>query len=194
MEDSTVQKVTFAAAFVAAALAGTSLAWAHHQHSIAQFNSEGDFGWFGDDFGFSAATLNGTYILEGHGSVTNGTSPGEVTVLGTLTFDGVSVVGGNLVVTIAAGGGQFSCTDTFTTGSYTITTSTSAPGLGTMTLPGTAGSFNFALLVPRAAGVTADVIESDNGGFVAGSMLCGATPASMAFTGHLRAVPSGNFF
>ena len=62
--------------------------------------------------------------------------------------------------------GQFSCSDSFTTGGTYTLTGTSAPGLGTMVVPMVGGSpippstsvVNFALLVPPSEGVTADVI------------------------------------
>ena len=77
----------------------------------------------GDDGGgdtFSAATLNGTYVFEASGFADDG-KVGEVAVLGTLTFDGVGAVTGNLILT-RGDNAQNSCADTFTTGgTYSFT-------------------------------------------------------------------------
>lgn len=172
-------------AALAALLIGTSPGFAHRDHSVADWGS--GTGWSGDG-GFSAATLTGTYVFQASGFADH-SGPGQVSILGTLTFDGVSAVTGNLIVT-AANSGQFSCADTFTTGgSYTITASSTAPGLGTMVIPLTTGSINFALLVPRSFGNQANVLESDNGA-LSGVSACGLTLNSMALKGDLKWLPS----
>jgi len=105
----------------------------------------------GDDGVFSLATLNGTYIFTASGSLNNGAAA-TADILGTLTFDGLGGVIGNLTMT-AVDGGQFSCNNTFTVGgTYTLPTPVSGPGLGTMILPMTTGSINFNLLVPSTEG------------------------------------------
>ena len=142
----------------------------------------------GDDGTFSAATLNGTYIFEANGFMNDGT-PGSVALLGTLTFDGVGVVSGNLTMT-AGDGGQFSCANTFTTGSFTLPTPVSGPGLGTLVIPAGAGAINFNLIVPSPEGKRAEAIDSENGTPTA--VICGA-PAltSMVLKGHLTRVADG---
>jgi hypothetical protein len=207
-EDQIVKKALLAAAAISMAAAGIP-AWARH-HSISEFNDGANFGWPGEGGGFSAATLSGTYIFEAQG---NANGAGSVAIVGTLVFDGVGTVTGNLVVTSAIAGQQVSCADTFpaaltveegpaaiagstsgASGTYTITPSSTAPGLGTMTIPVGSGLLNFALLVPRAWGVVADVIENDNGSLMAGSVCTGGTAlTSLALVGHLRAVPTGDW-
>lgn len=143
----------------------------------------------GDDGTFSAATLNGTYIFEANGFMNDGT-PGSVALLGTLTFDGIGVVGGNLTMT-AGDGGQFSCPNTFATGAFTLPTPVSGPGLGTLVIPAGTGAINFNLIVPSTEGKSADVIDSENGPPTA--VMCGA-PAltSMVLKGHLTRVGGGD--
>ncbi len=181
-------------AMLAVLLMGTSSAFAdHHSHSHGvTVWGHGD-GWSGDG-GFSAATLNGTYVFEASGFA-NHAGPGQVSLLGTLTFDGVSAVTGNFIVT-AVDGGQFSCPDTFTTGgSYTVAASSTAPGLGTLILPfsggSNTGSINFGLLVARSDGNQADALETDTGS-LSGVSICGLTITSMVLKGTLKAVPCNN--
>lgn len=145
----------------------------------------------GDDGPFSPATLNGTYIFEASGFMNDG-APGSAVVLGTLTFDGVSAVTGNLTVT-AGDSGQWSCADTFTAGgSYTLPTPASGPGLGTLVIPGAGGgSINFNLLVPSTEGKSADAVGSDNS--APSAILCPTMPGltSMVLKGHLTRVGEG---
>ena len=156
--------------------------------------------WEGDDQGgsdgsFSAATLTGTYEFEASGFADDG-KPGEVTVLGTLAFDGTSAVTGNLIFT-RGDTAQWSCADAFTTGTYTVTPGTTAPGLGTLQFPltggGNAGVINFGLLVPSAEGKKAQVIETDSGNFgqttppIPALTICGAPNiTSMVLKGSLH--------
>jgi len=119
-----------------------------HSHSVTSWGSDSGEG---DDGVFSLATLNGTYIFTASGSLNNGAAA-TADILGTLTFDGLGGVIGNLTMT-AVDGGQFSCNNTFTVGgTYTLPTPVSGPGLGTMILPMTTGSINFNLLVPSTEG------------------------------------------
>jgi hypothetical protein len=178
-------------AVMALALVTATPAFAGHhsgkQHSTTHWGSESDEG---DDGAFSAATLNGTYIFRASGFVSNG-APGSAAILGTLTFDGVGGVTGNLTMT-TADGGQFSCNNTFTTGgTYTLPAPASGPGLGTLVLPMTTGSINFDLLVPSTEGKSADAIQSDNAALLAGTTFCSAIPTTMALSGHLTRVHDG---
>jgi len=115
--------------------------------------------------GFSAGTLNGTYLFEASGFGNDG-SPGEVGVLGTLTFDGTSAVKGDLTLSLADTSLGDTCNDTFTNGSYTVT-GTSAPADGTMILPMSStatpptDSLTFALEIPSQSGKGAAVLETD---------------------------------
>jgi hypothetical protein len=175
---------------VALALASTPPAFAHggRSHSTSGWANWGDWG----DWGFSTATLSGSYVFEASGFADDG-KPGEVAVLGTLTFDGTSSVTGNLIFT-RGDNSQYSCADSFTSpaGTYSITSSNSAPGLYSMTIPlagtGNTGSINFGLLVPSPNGKSAQVIETDNGSLPS-VQICG-TPGitSMVLKGHLHAL------
>jgi hypothetical protein len=140
----------------------------------------------GDDGQFSPATLTGTYLFQASGFMNDG-APGSAAVLGTLTFDGVGAVTGNLTIT-AGDTGQWSCADTFTTGTFTLPTPTSGPGLGTLVIPTSTGVIDFNLLVPSPDGSKAQVIESDNGAPTA--ILCSGVPAltSLVMTGHLTRI------
>jgi hypothetical protein len=141
-----------------------------------------------DDGTFSAATLNGTYIFEANGFMNDGT-PGAVAVLGTLTFDGLGGVGGNLTMT-AGDGGQFSCANTFTTGTYTLPAPVSGPGLGTLVIPAGTGVINFNLIVPSSEGKRAEAIDSENTKPTA--VICTAPAlSSMVLKGHLTRVGEG---
>jgi hypothetical protein len=179
-------------------IAGVALALMTATPAFAAHHSTGSGGtakWGsdhseGDDGSFSAATLNGTYIFEASGFMDDG-APGSVGVLGTLTFDGVSAVSGNLTVT-AGDTGQWSCNDTFTTGTYTLPAPISGPGLGSMVLPGAvSGVINFNLLVPSPDGSKADVVESENG--APSAILCTGVPAlkAMVLKGHLTRIGEG---
>jgi len=161
----------------------------HHHSGSGGMSKWGHDSGEGDDGSFSAATLNGSYLFEGNGFMNDG-SAGSVAVLGTLAFDGVGVVTGNLTMT-AGDGGQFSCANTFTTGTYTLPTPVSGPGLGTLVIPAGTGVINFNLLVPSAEGRSADAIDSENGPPTA--ILCGA-PAltSMVLKGHLTRLGEGS--
>lgn len=148
----------------------------------------GNATWEGDDGVFSAATLTGTYIFEANGFMNDG-FVGSVAVLGTLTFDGVGAVSGNLTMT-AGDGGQFSCSNTFTNGTYTLPAPVSGPGLGTLVIPSGSGVINFNLIVPSTEGKRADAIDSENAKPTA--TICTA-PAltSMVLKGHLTRVDDG---
>jgi hypothetical protein len=103
---------------------------------------------------------------------------GSVGVLGTLTFDGIGAVSGNLTIT-AGDTGQWSCADTFTTGTYTLPAPLSGPGLGTLVIPGAvSGVINFNLVVPSPEGKKAEAVESDNG--PPSAILCTGVPALKA--------------
>jgi hypothetical protein len=168
--------------------ASPALAGRARTHSLSDWSDDDG----GGDNTFSVATLNGTYVLEASGFADDGKT-GEVAVLGTLTFDGVSAVAGNLIFT-RGDNAQFSCNDTFTTGTYSIT-STSAPGLYNMMIPLTGGSntgaINFGLLVPDTSGDRVRAIETDNGALV-GLTICGAPGVtSLVLKGTLRALNTG---
>jgi hypothetical protein len=178
---------------LALALATASPAFAGHHgrghHSVSNWEG-GDGG--GGDGTFSAATLNGTYVFEGTGFADDG-APGEVSVLGTLSFDGSSVVSGNLIFT-RADKSQLSCNDTFgpsplTPGSYSLQ-SAGPPGTYSMQIPlasPSTGSLNFGILVPSPDGKRGDVIETDNGSLTA--MICDNTALkSMVLKGHLKRI------
>jgi hypothetical protein len=160
---------------------------AKHSHSVTSWGSESGEG---DDGVFSLATLNGTYVFKASGTLNNGAAA-TADILGTLTFDGLGGVIGNLTMT-AADGGQFSCNNTFTVGgTYTLPAPVSGPGLGTLVLPLTTGSINFNLVVPSNDGKSADAIQSDTGSLVAGTTFCTTTPTTMALRGHLTRVDGG---
>ena|SRR5207245_5623646 len=169
-------------------LLAASPAWAGHRtHSLSDWSDDDGDG----DNTLSVATLNGTYVFEASGFADDG-KIGEVAVLGTLTFDGVSAVSGNLIFT-RGDNAQFSCNDTFTTGTYSIT-STGAPGFYDMMIPLTGGSntgaINFGLLVPDTNGDSARAIQTDNGALV-GLTICGAPGVtSLVLKGTLRALVS----
>jgi hypothetical protein len=174
---------------MALALMTSTPAFAGHHHTgsggTAHWASESSEG---DDGTFSAATLNGTYIFEANGFMNDGT-PGSVALLGTLTFDGVGAVSGNLTMT-AGDGGQFSCSNTFTGGTYTLPTPVSGPGLGTLVIPATSGVINFNLLVPSPEGKRAEAIDSENTKPTA--VICTAPAlSSMVLKGHLTRVGDG---
>ena len=157
---------------------------AKHSHSVTSWGSESGEG---DDGVFSLASLNGTYIFKASGSLNNGAAA-TADILGTLTFDGLGGVIGNLTMT-AADGGQFSCNNTFTAGgTYTLPAPVSGPGLATLVLPLTTGSINFNLVVPSTDGKSADAIQSDNSTLLAGTTFCTTTPTTMALKGHLTRV------
>ena len=71
---------------------------AKHSHSVTSWGSESGEG---DDGVFSLASLNGTYIFKASGSLNNGAAA-TADILGTLTFDGLGGVIGNLTMTAAA--------------------------------------------------------------------------------------------
>jgi hypothetical protein len=145
----------------------------------------------GDDGSFSAATLKGTYIFNASGFMDDG-AVGSVGVLGTLTFDGIGAVSGNLTIT-AGDTGQWSCADTFTTGTYTLPAPLSGPGLGTLVIPeAVSGVINFNLVVPSPEGKKAEAVESDNG--PPSAILCTGVPAlkAMVLKGNLSRVGAGH--
>ncbi|HVC43964.1 MAG TPA: hypothetical protein VND20_04045 [Candidatus Binataceae bacterium] len=162
---------------------------AHHRTGSGGMAQWGSDSQEGDDGSFSPATLTGTYIFEANGFMNDG-AQGSAAVLGTLTFDGVGVVSGNLTIT-AGDTGQWSCADTFTAGSYTLPTPVSGPGLGTLVIPAVTGSINFNLIVPSPDGSSAHVIDSVNG--PPSAILCTGVPAltSLVLTGHLSRVSGG---
>lgn len=171
-------------------LLAASPVWAGRPaHSLSDWSDDGG----PDDPTFSTQTLAQTYVFDAHGFADDGKA-GEVAVLGTLTFDGTSAVSGNLIFT-RGDNAQFSCNDTFTTGTYSIT-QTSAPGLYNMTIPLTGGSstgsINFGLLVPDPDGDVAQAIETDNGSIVGLKICGGANIVSMVLKGTLRALDSGD--
>ncbi len=158
------------------AVALPSVARARH-HSVTH--------WSDDDGGgsFSAATLTGTYVFEVNGFADDG-KPGEVAVLGTLTFDGTSAVTGNLILS-HGNNSQDACNDTFTTGTYSLT-SAGPPGFYAMKIPMNSGSINFGLLVPRADGNKALAIEADAGALSVNPCSTSSTIVSMSLKGKLR--------
>jgi hypothetical protein len=168
------------------AMASPALAGGRH-HSVTRWGDGGDDGGGGDTF--SAATLNGTYVFEASGFADDG-KVGEVAVLGTLTFDGVGAVAGNLIVT-HGNSSQNSCNDTFTGGTYSLTGGPGAPGLYTMQIPLSTGVINFGLLVPSAEGRGALAIESDNGALVSVTACGSLGITSMSLKGKLRPLDGG---
>jgi hypothetical protein len=105
------------AAVTLALMTATPTFAAHRHTGSGGFANWGSDHSEGDDASFSAATLTGIYLFEASGFMDDG-APGSVGVLGTLTFDGVSAVSGNLTLT-AGDTGQWSCGGTFTNGTYT---------------------------------------------------------------------------
>ena len=176
--------MAFALALASPALAGT------RHHSVSHWSDDGGDG--GGEDTFSAATLNGTYVFEASGFADDGKA-GEVAVLGTLTFDGVSAVTGNLILT-RGDNAQNSCNDTFTTGgTYSFTGAPGTPGFFTMQIPATSGSINFGLLVPSTEGNKALAIESDNTTPLS-ITVCGAPViVSMVLKGKLHRIDDGGF-
>lgn len=167
--------------------ASPALAGHSRTHSLSEWSDES-----GGDDTFSAATLNGTYVFQASGFADDGKT-GEVAVLGTLTFDGVGAVSGNLLFT-RGDNAQASCNDTFTTGTYSIT-SAAGPGLFNMMIPLTggssAGSINFGLLVPSPDGNRAQAIQNDNGTLM-GLTICSAPGiTSLVLKGSLKALGDG---
>ena len=182
-----MKRIWLAAMALVLTVGSPALAHARH-HSVTH--------WSDDDEGgggtFSAATLNGTYIFEGSGFADDGKA-GEVAVLGTLTFDGVSAVAGNLILT-HGNSSQNSCNDTFTTGTYSFTGGSSAPGQFTMQIPFSTGNVNFGLLVPDPEGGKALAIESDNGTLVSVTVCGSAGITSMSLKGKLKRLDDGDGF
>ena len=202
-----IQKTWIAGLALAVATASPALA-GHHggkSHSTSSWGDEGD----GDD-SFSVGTLNGTFVFQASGFADDGKA-GEVSVLGTLTFDGAGgVPNGNLIVT-HGNSVQASCSDTFDiagagglpigNGTYTFNNPGGTPGLFSMVLPlvpnpaatppvVNSGSLNFGILVPSADGHHGKVIETDNG-TLAGVSICGVSISSMDLTGSLKALNGG---
>jgi hypothetical protein len=190
-------------------IAGLALALATASPAVAarhgsDHHSTSEWGNCDSGGSFSTATLSGTYEFEGTGFADDG-APGQVSILGTLTFDGTSVVSGNLIFT-RADKTQLSCNDTFgpsplTPGSYSL--SSSGPvGLYTMTIPlvadtsasppanASSGTINFGILVPSPDGKGGNVIETDSGSLTA--TICDNTVIkSIVLRGHLRQLQSG---
>jgi len=169
-------------------------------HSTSSWNCHGGGGGV-----FSLATLNGQYEFEATGFADDG-KPGEVTVLGTLTFDGNgNVSNGNLILT-HADSVQASCADSFDiggaggaptgNGTYTFNNPGSSPGLFSMVLPlvpnasatppvVNAGSLNFGILVASPDGKKGKVIETDNG-TLSGVTVCGTPITALSLKGNLK--------
>jgi hypothetical protein len=172
----------------------TTPAFAHGRpHGISGWADFGSWGWVWDwSPPFSAATLNGTYVFEASGFADDG-KPGQVSVLGTLNFDGTSTVTGSLILT-RGDTAQYSCSDTLagsTSGTYSFTSSNPnvAPGSYTMQIPlsgtGNSGTINFGVLVPKPDGSSARVIETDTGALTLG--ICGTpTIVSLVLKGTLQ--------
>jgi hypothetical protein len=202
-----IQKTWIAGLALALATASPALAGRHTStHSTSSW--EEDEG--GGDNSFSVGTLNGTYVFEASGFADDG-KVGEVSVLGTLTFDGAGgVPNGNLIVT-HGNSVQSSCSDTFDiggaggfptgNGSYTFNNPGVSPGLFSMVLPlvpnpaatppvVNSGSLNFGILVPNADGGHGQVIETDNGS-LSGVSICGTAITSMDLKGSLKALGDG---
>jgi hypothetical protein len=179
-----MKKIWLAGMALALAVGSPARAGTRH-HSISHWSDDGGDG--GDSF--SASTLNGTYVFEASGFADDGKT-GEVAVLGTLTFDGISAVAGNLILT-RGDNAQNSCADTFTGGTYSFTGGPGAPGLFAMQIPMTTGSINFGLLVPSLEGGEALAIESDNG-LLVGVVVCSSPGiTSMVLKGKLRRLDDG---
>ena len=179
-----MKRIWLAGMALALAVGSPALAFARH-HSVTKWDDGGGAG----GGSFSAATLNGTYIFQGSGFADDGKA-GEVAVLGTLTFDGVSAVAGNLILT-HGDSSQNSCNDTFTAGTYSFTGGSGAPGQFTMQIPFSTGNINFGLLVPDPEGHSALAIQSDNG-TLAGVTVCGsASITSMSLKGKLKRLDEG---
>lgn len=171
---------------MAFALAVASPALAGGRHHVTHWSDVGG----GDDGGgsFSAATLNGTYVFEASGFADDGKA-GEVAVLGTLTFDGVGVVTGNLIFT-HGNSSQDSCNDTFTTGTYSLADA-GPPGRFAMSIPLNTGTINFGLLVPGPDGNKALAIQTDAGALSVKPCASSTTITSMSLTGKLRLLEEG---
>ncbi len=181
-----MKKILVAGMALVLAVASPALAARRH-HSVTHWSDDGD-----DDGGgtFSTATLTGTYVFAASGFADDG-KPGEVDVLGTLTFDGTSAVTGNLILS-HGNSSQDSCNDTFTTGTYSLTDA-GPPGLYTMKIPLNSGSINFGLLVPREEGSKALAIESDAGALNVKPCSTSSTIVSMSLKGKLHRLDDGGF-
>ncbi len=177
-------------------------------HSTSSWETDGD----GDD-SFSLSTLNGQYVFEASGFADD-SKPGEISILGTLTFDGKgNVSNGNLIMT-HGNTVQASCSDSFDvagaggtptgTGTYTFNNPGGTPGLYSMVLPlvpnpsaspvpvVNAGSLNFGILVPSPEGGAARVIQTDNG-TLSGVQICGTAISSLDLKGSLKPLHSGGW-
>ncbi len=202
-----IQKTWIAGLALALATASPALAGHHggRSHSTSSWGDEDE----GDD-SFSVATLNGTYVFQASGFADDG-KVGEVSVLGTLTFDGAGgVPNANLIVT-HGNSVQTSCSDTFDiagagglpvgNGTYTFNNPGGTPGLFSMVLPlvpnpaatppvVNSGSLNFGILVPGPEGHNGKVIETDNGS-LSGVSICGTAITSLDLKGSLKALDGG---
>jgi hypothetical protein len=179
------------------ALAGSHRSSSHHSTSSWSDASDGD-----DTF--SLGTLNGQYVFEASGFADD-SKPGEISVLGTLTFDGNgNVTNGNLIMT-HGNSVQASCSDTFDiggtggvpsgSGTYTFNNPGGTPGLYSMVLPifntsTQTGSLNFGILIPSPEGGSAKVIETDNGSLT-NVQICGTPITALDLKGSLRPVHGG---
>ena len=184
------------------ALAGHDHGWGH---STSSWSCHG-----GGDGSFSLSTLSGQYVFEASGFADDA-KPGEISVLGTLTFDGNGkVTNGNLILT-HADSVQASCADSFDiggaggvptgNGTYTFNNPGGSPGLFSMVLPlvpnpaatppvVNAGSLNFGILVPGADGKRGKVIETDNGSLI-GVTICGTPITALDVKGSLKQLSWG---
>jgi hypothetical protein len=203
-----IQKTWVAGLALALATASPALAGHHGGKSHSTSSWEEDEG--GGDDSFSLGTLNGTYVFEASGFADDGKA-GEVSVLGTLTFDGAGgVPNGNLIVT-HGNNVQASCSDSFDivgaggfpigNGTYTFNNPGGTPGLFSMVLPLVGnpsatppvlntGSLSFGILVPSADGHHGKVIETDNG-TLASVSICNVPISSMDLKGSLKALNGG---
>jgi hypothetical protein len=200
-----IHKTWVAGLALAVATASPALADHHgkgHAHSTSSWSDDDE----GDD-SFSLSTLNGTYVFSASGFADDGKA-GEVSVLGTLSFDGAGKVSnGNLIIT-HGNSMQSSCSDTFDVGgaggaptgngTYAFNNPGGTPGLYSMILPlipnpsatppvVNAGQLNFGILVPSPDGHNAKVIQTDNASLTV--TICGTTTiTSTDLTGSLKAL------
>jgi hypothetical protein len=192
---------------IALAIATASPALAHHgaAHSDSSWEDQDD-----GDYNFSLGTLNGPYVFQATGFADDG-KPGELSFLGTITFDGNGgVTDANLIMT-HGDSVQASCSDIFDiiatppapvgNGSYTFNNPGGTPGQYSMVLPlvpnpsaspavVNAGSLNFGILVSDPSGNSGNVIETDNG-TLSGVQVCGVTINSLDLKGTLTRVGEG---
>jgi hypothetical protein len=148
----------------------------------------------GKDWGpCSNATLKGIYVFEayGFGDDNGGLVSDEIGALGSLIFDGTGkVTGGKLTLIRDQNKPKpVSCTEVIGSGTYSITKSSSAPGIGTLAVVlghGSKGTLNFLVIVPSPNGKVAQLKEwvtTPNA-----ASICGHAINSLVLKGYLKRI------